>query len=105
MTPQRPAALPPRGCSIHADRRTSYWPSDTIFLGCLTFELRGRQRRDARARLAKMYRVPPTGPAWPAVGAPFERGVRRHCVLCVLNTREPGRRSEQGPHRQKDHRP
>ena len=45
----------------------------------LTFELRGRQRWDARARLAKMYRVPLTGPAWPAVGAPFERGVRPQC--------------------------
>ena len=48
---------------------------------CLTFELRGRQRRDAQARLAKMYCVPLTGPAWPAVGAPLERGVRprRRC--------------------------
>ena len=25
-----------------------------------------------------MYRVPPAGPWWPAVGAPLERGVRRH---------------------------
>ncbi len=45
----------------------------------LTFELRGRRRQDARARLAKMYRVPPAGPWWPAVGAPLERGVRPHC--------------------------
>jgi hypothetical protein len=49
-------------------------------LCCLTFELSGRQRQDARARLAKMYRVPPTGPWWPAVGAPLERGVsHRSC--------------------------
>ena len=49
------------------------------FLRRLTFELSGRQRQDAGARLAKMYRVPPTGPWWPAVGAPLERGVRRRC--------------------------
>ena len=44
----------------------------------LTFELRGRQRQDARPGLATMYRVPPDRAWWPAVGAPFERGVRRH---------------------------
>ena len=49
--------------------------------GCLTFELSGRRRQDARARAEKMYRVPQAGPWWPAVGAPLERGVRRHCVL------------------------
>ena len=43
----------------------------------LTFELSWHQRWDARARLAKMYSVPPTGPAWPAVGAQLERGVRQ----------------------------
>jgi antitoxin FitA len=79
MTPLCPAALPPRDCSVHADRRTSCWPSDTAFLGCLTFELSGRQRQDARARAEKMYRVPQTGPWWPAVGAPLERGVRPQC--------------------------
>jgi hypothetical protein len=42
----------------------------------LTFELTGRQRRDARPGLAKMYRVPPGRAWWPAVGAPVERGVR-----------------------------
>ena len=47
-------------------------------LRCLTFELTGRQRDDASARLAKMYRVPPAGRWWHAVGAPVERGVRRH---------------------------
>ena len=45
----------------------------------LTFELSRHQRWDARARLAKMYRVPSSGPAWPAVGARLERGVRLHC--------------------------
>jgi hypothetical protein len=49
---------------------------------CLTFELRGRQRWDARARTAKMYRVPPTGPWWPAAGAPFERVVRPRGSVC-----------------------
>jgi hypothetical protein len=44
----------------------------------LTFELTGHQRDDASARLAKMYRVPPAGRWWHAVGAPVERGVRRH---------------------------
>ena len=42
----------------------------------LTFELSGRRRQDARPGLAKMYRVPPDRAWWPAVGAPFERGVR-----------------------------
>ncbi len=41
-----------------------------------TFELTGRLRQGGLVRLAKMYRVPPTGPWWPAVGAPLERGVR-----------------------------
>jgi hypothetical protein len=43
----------------------------------LTFEVRRRRRHDARARLAKMYRVPPTGPWWHAVGARLDRVVRR----------------------------
>ena len=46
------------------------------FWRCLTFELSRHQRCDARARMAKMYRVPPAGPAWHAVGARLERGVR-----------------------------
>ena len=45
---------------------------------CLTFEVSGRRRRDASARAVKMYRVPPAGRWWPAVGAPLDRGVRRH---------------------------
>ena len=49
-------------------------------LRCLTFELSGRRRQDARPGLAKMYRVPPDRAWWPAVGAPLERGVRRLCA-------------------------
>ena len=49
----------------------------------LTFELRGRQRQDARPRAVKMYTVPLPGAWWPAVGAPLERGVRPHrCQVC-----------------------
>ena len=48
------------------------------FWRCLTFELSGRRRQDARPGLAKMYRVPPDRAWWPAVGAPLERGVRPH---------------------------
>ena len=43
---------------------------------CLTFELSGRRRQDARPGPVKMYRVPPDRAWWPAVGAPVERGVR-----------------------------
>ncbi len=49
--------------------------------GCLTFELSGRRRQDARARAEKMCVVPQTGPWWPAVGAPLERLVRPHCWM------------------------
>ena len=80
MTPALPAALPPRGCCAHADRRTSCWPADAAFFGCLTFELSGRQRHDARPRPQTMYTVPVAGAWWHAVGAPLERGVRRQCV-------------------------
>jgi len=45
---------------------------------CLTFELSGRRRQDARPGPVKMYRVPPARAWWPAVGAPLERGVRHH---------------------------
>ena len=48
---------------------------------CLTFELSGRRRQDARPGLAKMYRVPPDRAWWPAVGAPLERRVRPCCAL------------------------
>ena len=50
------------------------------FWRCLTFELSRHQRCDARARMAKMYRVPPAGPARHAVGARLERGVRHCCI-------------------------
>jgi len=53
----------------------------------LTFELSWHQRWDARARLARMYKVPPTWPAWPAVGAQLERGVRQRCVWSALALR------------------
>ena len=42
----------------------------------LTFELTGARRQDAFARLAKMYRVPPTGPWWHAAEGPLDRRVR-----------------------------
>ena len=42
----------------------------------LTFEVTGRQRQDALARTGTMYRVPQSGPRWPAVGAPVDRRVR-----------------------------
>ena len=48
-----------------------------VMLRCLTFELSGRRRQDAKPGLAKMDRVPPDRAWWPAVGAPLERGVRR----------------------------
>jgi hypothetical protein len=58
--------------------------ADTMcFLSGLTFELRGRRRWDARPGLVKMYRVPPDRAWWPAVGAPFERGVRAHSRHCA----------------------
>ncbi len=47
---------------------------------CLTFELSGRRRQDAKPGPVKMYRVPPARAWWPAVGAPLERGVRPHCA-------------------------
>ena len=55
-----------------------------VCLCCLTFELSGRQRQDARARAEKMYTVPQAGPWWPAVGAPLERGVRQHLLRAPL---------------------
>ena len=61
----------------------------------LTFELSRHQRCDARARAAKMYRVPLAGPAWHAVGARLERGVRLHSAWqdCArLAAREHGLR-------------
>ena len=52
-------------------------------LRCLTFELSGRQRQDARPGQAKMYTVPPARAWWPAVGAPRERGGRQRCARGV----------------------
>jgi hypothetical protein len=47
----------------------------------LTFEVTGVRRQDALARLAKMHRVPPTGPRWLAVARPVDQGVRPHSVI------------------------
>ena len=58
----------------------------------LTFELSWSQRYDAQARVAKMYSVPPPGPAWHAVGSQLERGVRPRCAMVATALLE-GRRS------------
>ena len=47
-------------------------------LCCLTFELSGRRRYDARPRAQTMCRAPATWAWWHAVGAPLERRVRAH---------------------------
>ncbi len=47
----------------------------------LTFELSGSQRQATRPGPVKMDAVPLARAWWPAVGAPLERGVRRH-VAC-----------------------
>ena len=52
--------------------------ADAALLCALTFELRGRQRQDARPRTQTMCTAPAAWAWWPAVGAPFERGVRPH---------------------------
>ena len=75
------------------------WKAFMPELRCLTFELSGRQRQDARPGLVKMYRVPPARAWWPAVGAPFERGVRAHCdVLNTHRTRHHNRNSRSRCH-------
>ena len=61
--------------------RADWRHSDTGTLRCLTFELSGRRRQDARPGLAKMYCVPPGRAWWPAVGAPLERGVRQRAAV------------------------
>ena len=47
-----------------------------VCLCCLTFEVTGARRQDALAGLAKLYRLPPTGPWWLAVARPVDRVVR-----------------------------
>ena len=64
------------GCSAVRYSKADHTPKDGFQRP--TFELSGRRRQDARPGLAKMYRVPPDRAWWPAVGAPLERGVRRH---------------------------
>ena len=55
------------------------WLDADLAYCCPTFEVTGPLRQDGLARLAKMYRVPPTGPSWPAVVGPVDRRVRpRH---------------------------
>ena len=71
-------ASPHRGCLVHADRRAFCWGAAQWPLCCLTFELSGHQRWDARPGLVKMYTVPPARAWRPAVGARLERGVRQH---------------------------
>lgn len=61
-----------------AGDESRYW------LCCLTFELSGRQRQDARPGLAKMYCVLPDRAWWLAVGAPLEQGVGSHFLLSLL---------------------
>ena len=58
----------------------------------LTFELSRHQRCGARARTARMYSVLLAGPAWHAVGARLERGVRPRCAM-VATALVEGRRS------------
>ena len=58
------------------------WIDTGFALCCPTFELTGPTRQDGLARLAKMHRVPPAGPSWPAVAGPVERRVRPHLGLC-----------------------
>ena len=58
-----------------------------LTLRCLTFELSGRRRQDARPRLAKMYCVPPDRAWWPAVGAPLERGVRQRAAVVEVQAK------------------
>ena len=68
----------PSGClCVHFLNDGGDWHG--VLVRGLTFELSGRRRQDAGARTEKMYRVPQAGPWWPAVGAPFERGVRHQC--------------------------
>ena len=64
------------GEARHCDFRSVRLPTG-LHSCCLTFELSGRRRQDASARTVKIYRVPPAGRWWPAVGAPLERGVRQ----------------------------
>ena len=60
--------------------RLERWENWHVALRRLTFEVTGARRQDALARLAKMYRVPPTGPRWLAVARPVDRGVMPHGV-------------------------
>ena len=64
----------------------------------LTFELSGRRRQDASARTVKMYRVPPSGRWWPAVGAPLSSNVRpRKNTPHLMHRRDDQFPHEKGP--------
>ena len=83
-------------CLADAEPRSCILDQRRSCLRGLTFELSRHQRCDARARVAKMYSVPPAGPAWHAVGARLERGVRprlleTHMRLIQVPHRRGGR--------------
>ena len=76
-------------CANRASRKRA--DADERFFVCgITFELSRHQRCDARARSAKMYNVPPTGPARPTVGAGLTRTlgrtINRQSPLALLNS-------------------
>lgn len=63
--------------------RSKSMRTQRICLRGLTFELTGALRQGGLARLAKMYRVPPSGPRRPAVARPVERVVRFHWIQYI----------------------
>jgi hypothetical protein len=71
---------------VNAVRRCVHLAEERLLLHLcrLTFELSWLQRQDARPGPVKMYTVPPAWAWWPAVGAPLERGVRRHLDLLMV---------------------
>ena len=76
---ERSSSATHKNCAGHVSWYSRRRTCDMRFLCSLTFELSGHLRQAARARAEKMYRVPQTGPWWPAVGAPLERMVRPRC--------------------------
>ena len=63
--------------SFGADLPRARWVRHGLNFCRLTLELNGPPRQAGLARLAKMYKVPRTGPSLPAVEGPFERKVSR----------------------------
>ena len=81
---QKPATRDDAQVKTRPLGRAVWRHANTGTMRCLTFELSGRRRQGARPGLAKMYRVPPDGAWWPAVGAPLERGVRCEAsIRCI----------------------